>query len=193
MFRKFIALACLALVCGGAQAQTLPDPAQPEAAMDFFLGTWRTVGGIPQDDGSYTRSSGVLVAERAFRGGSTPSIMLRNMSIRAVDTDAEDNPFDIPYFEDISIYAFHRESGTWRGISHNTLGNRKWRDITVSDGQISFTQTGELFQTVPNQGQIRFVYSNITADQFEMQVDYRPAGAEDWVLGTYRMTAYRAG
>lgn len=191
MFAKILIGAGLCLLTLSAAAPAQPDPEHPEAAMDFFLGTWRTVGGIPTEDGSYTQSTGVLIGERAFRGGSTPNVMLRGMTIP--DNQANDDPFGIDYFEDITIYAYHAESGLWRGVTHNTLGNRKWRDVTLTDGEMTFMQSGEQFRTVAPQGQIRFTYFNITADRFEMRVDYMPPDENTWIEGTYSMTAYRAG
>lgn len=175
----------------GAPARGEPQPGteDPAHALDFFLGVWRTTGGIPTEDGSYTRNSGVLVGEPAFRGGDTPAVMVRTHSMPAEDEAA--SPFGIRYFEDISLYVFHGESGLWRGITHNTLGNRKWRDLTIGDGEVSFIQRGELFQT--DSGEVRFTYFNIEADRFEMRVDYRTGTDADWQIGTYRMTATRIG
>jgi hypothetical protein len=191
MFIRISIAAFLSVLWFATASSAQPDPAQPETALDFFLGTWRTVGGVPRDDGSYTQSTGILIGERAFRGGTTPNVMVRAMTIP--DSQPNDSPFDIRYFEDITIYSYHTESGLWRGVTHNTLANRKWRDVTVSDGAMSFIQSGEQFQTVAPEGQIRFTYNNITDDRFEMRVDYMPPGEREWIEGTYRMTAYRAG
>ncbi|WP_297734913.1 hypothetical protein [uncultured Maricaulis sp.] len=173
----------------GAPAWAQESRTDTRHALDFFLGVWRTEGGIPLEDGSWSRNSGVLTGERAFRGSDTPSVMVRTQSVP--DSADTGSPFDIRYFEDITLYVLEPSSGEWRGISHNTLGNRKWRDVTISEGSVSFIQRGELFQV--DQGEVRFTYSNITADRFEMRVDYRPDTESDWQIGTYRMTATRIG
>ena len=174
-------------LCAPASAQ---EPSGDTVqALDFFLGVWRTEGGIPLEDGSWSRNSGILTGERAFRGSDTASVLVRTQSVP--DSADTGSPFDIRYFEDITVYVREPATGQWRGIAHNTLGNRKWRDVTVAADSVSFIQRGELFQA--SQGDVRFTYYNITADRFEMRVDYRPDTETDWQLGTYRMTATRIG
>jgi len=176
----------LAMLLAAAVTTQAPDPAHVESALDFFLGQWRTVGGVPKPDGSHTQDVGMLIGERAFRGGSTPNVLVRTVQDR---TEPGDNPFELDYFESVDLYVYHAESGSWRGISHNTLGNRKWRDVTIGDGTMSFIQTGELFGDA--KGEVRFYYYDITADHFEMRVDHRPTPDSEWTEGTFRMSADR--
>lgn len=175
-----------ALLLAAALGASAPDPANLESALDFLMGRWRTVGGIPKPDGTYTKSAGLLIGERVFDGGSTPNVLVRTVQDRS---EPGDDPFGLDYFESVDIYVFHSKSETWRGISHNTLGNRKWRDVTIGDGTMSFIQTGELFEGA--QGEVRFVYYEITEDHFEMRVDHRPTPDSEWTEGTYRMSADR--
>ena len=170
-----------------APAQTA-TPATNLTALDFFLGVWRTTGGVPQADGSYSHSTGMLTGERAFLGGPIANILIRTQSFRV---PADDDPFGIPYFEDITIYSQNPETGQWGGVANNTLGNRKWRDVTVTADEVSFYESGEAFQGVT--GEIRFTYFNIQADSFEMRVDYRQSENAPWQMGTYRMSAERIG
>ena len=187
MLRFISALWAALTLVTGAQAQS--ETIEPSQAFERLMGVWRTVGGVPQEDGSYTANVGVFIGEPAFLGGETPSILIRTYSMP--EGEPGDNPFGIRYFESVSIFAFHAESGDWRGIGHNTLANRKWREVTLDGDAISYVQTGELFQEV--QGQVRFTYYDITEDGFEMRVDYLAPDTDEWILGTYRMTARRIG
>lgn len=179
----------LVLLAPVAHAQIAPSPDRPEAAFDFMRGSFLTHGGVPLEDGSYESNQGLLTGEAAFIGGDTASILVRTMSLPG--DNAGNNAFGIMYFEDLTIFAYHAETGQWRGISHNTLGNRKWRDVTVSEGELSFIQTGELFRDT--QGEIRFTYHDISETGFSMRIDYRAPDSDEWVIGTYRMTARRQG
>lgn len=165
------------------------QPPQSADALDFMLGVWHTVGGVPRPDGSYTRSPGVLTGERAFTGGPGESILVRTHNLPRDAND--DNPFNISYFEDISIYVYHPQRSVWSGIAHNTLGDRKWRDFVRADEEVVFMQRGELFEGVT--GDIRFTYYDITATSFEMRIDYRPTPDAVWQMGTFRLSARRAG
>ncbi len=189
MILRLIAILSFFIFPATAAAQPLPDPANPEQAFDFMRGSFLTHGGVPLADGGNESNQGLLTGEGAFIGGDTPSILIRTMSLPG--ENAGNNAFGITYFEDLTIFAFHAESSQWRGVAHNTLGNRKWRDVTVSDGEIRFTQTGELFQNT--QGSIRFTYHDISDTGFSMRIDYLAPESEDWVMGTSRMTARRQG
>ena len=189
MHIRDLLLPALLLLVAPAQAQIAPSPDSPESAFDFMRGSFLTFGGVALEDGSYESNQGLLTGEDAFIGGDTPSLLVRTMSLPG--DNAGNNAFGIMYFEDLTLYAFHAESGQWRGISHNTLGNRKWRDVTVSDGEVSFIQTGELFRGT--QGEVRFTYHDISDAGFSMRIDYRAPDTEDWIMGTYRMTAQRQG
>ena len=184
----------LALLLSGTSVtlaqDTGTDRPQSATALDFLIGVWHTVGGVPQEDGSYTQRPGMLIGEAAFQGTEAPAIMVRTHSLPHARTG--DNPFGIRYFEDLSVYVFHPEAGTWSGVAHNTLGNRKWRDFVAADEtEVVFFQSGELFQGVA--GDIRFTYYNISENHFDMRIDYRPSPDADWQMGTYRMSADRLG
>ena len=185
-------LLTLSPVAAGAHAQSAESQAispQSADALNFLLGVWHTTGGVPREGGGYTQSHGMLTGERAFRGGPGESILVRTHNLPRDEND--DNPFNIAFFEDISIYVFHPQRSVWSGIAHNTLGNRKWRDFVRADDEVVFFQRGELFEGVV--GDIRFTYYDITETSFEMRIDYRPIPEAEWQMGTYRMSARRAG
>lgn len=182
----FVTLLSIQTAGGVVASSTAPNPARPEMALDFLLGRWRTVGGVPNPDGGYTRDAGLMIGERAFDGGTTPSVLVRTVQD---GSESGDDPFGLDYFESLYLYAYHATSKTWRGVSHNTLGDRKWRDVTIGDGTMSFIQTGELFREAT--GEVRFHYYAITADHFEVRVDHRANPSSKWTEGTYRMTADR--
>ena len=183
---KLLWVVLLTVQAGGSAPA--PDPHHPETALDFFIGRWRTVGGVPKPEGGYTRDTAVLIGEarlpRRFRHRTCWC-----GAFKTAPTKKGTNPFGLDYFESVDLYVYHAASGRWRGISHNTLGNRKWRDVTIGDGTMSFVQTGELFQNA--EGEVRFHYYDITVDHFEMRVDHRATEDAEWTLGTYRMSADR--
>ena len=178
----------LAVNAQTATPEATTAEAAPLGALDFFLGVWRTTGGIPQADGSYTRSTGMLTGERAFLGSPIANVLIRTQSFKV---PGDDDPFGIPYFEDVTIYTRNPTTGQWGGVANNTLGNRKWRDVTVTQDEVIFDERGEAFQGTT--GEIRFTYYDIQPDSFEMRVDYRENADAPWQMGTYRMSAVRIG
>ena len=88
------------------------------------------------------------------------------------------------------MYAYHHDTNKWRGAGVNTLANRKWRDVSIVDGEIVIIETGELFGGRP--GQNRFTYFNIADDRFEFRSEHSADG-EVWQPSVYGFVAERRG
>lgn len=192
-----VALASLAVACAAPSAQaplsaplefSPPSAAAPEHAFDFMIGDWRTTGRVLQDGGVLSEPKyGRLSARRHFEPTGVASVVIE------ISQTPEDNPgaepSEVTTYGATEIYVRHPETGAWRGISNNSLGNRKWIEAEVGDGEVAALKSGELFEGA--QGVTRFVYHDIAPDAFALRVDYSRDG-ETWVEGTYVMTAERA-
>ena len=84
------------------------------------------------------------------------------------------------------MYAYHEETGLWRGAGVNTLANRKWRDVSAVDGNIVVIESGELFGGRP--GKNRFTYFNISECSFELRSENSDDG-ETWRPSRYGFVA----
>jgi|GEM_PF-3519080 len=166
----------------------VPSAGNPDAALNFMLGSWRVSGRALQRDGTYSADTfSTLDVTPLFSGGNTMGIQLHGYPLK--DEDGGASPFGITYFEYFRMFVYHAETKSWRGIGHNTLGNRKWLEGHVSGDTFYFDQTGELFQKA--EGTVRFTFYDITENSHRVQIDYTTDGGKSWVEGTYRMDVVR--
>ena len=165
-----------------------PNADRPRAALDFMVGTWRVMGRALQKDGSYASDTiSMRTATQLFEGSDTNGVMIHGYPPK--DEESGESPFGISYFESYRIFVYHAETTSWRGVSHNTLGNRKILDGHIKGEAFYFDQRGELFRAA--KGVVRFTYHSITASSYKVRIDYSPDEGKNWHKGTYLMDAKR--
>lgn len=155
------------------------DPSQPAALFDPFEGEWVLHTYFIQADEERFEQDAELIVRR-METYQAPVFMFEERH-KSFD--------DSGMFIGRVMYAYHEETGLWRGIGVNTLANRKWRNVSVVDGDIFIVESGELFGGRP--GKNRFTYFNISECSFELRAEYSPDG-ETWRPGRYGLSAEKA-
>ncbi|GJL98310.1 MAG: hypothetical protein DHS20C06_21270 [Hyphobacterium sp.] len=182
--RFFVVLAtAMVLLSSNSTAQNTENPPL-EDAFDFMVGEWETVGQVNRPDAP--ESLGTMLVYPLFSETGSRGFTVETRQLPLADPG--DSAFGLVQFESSEMFVLHGETQTWRGIGHNSLGNRKWIEVSIVDGNLVWIKTGELFGDVD--GQTRFVYLDVTENSFSVRVDYSADG-ETWYENTYFMTAER--
>lgn len=105
------------------------------APLAFLLGEWRVTSTYRASDGRVTQAAGHVTGRLAVGG-------------RAIELlSAHDDPSTpgAGRFYDSHIWMSHPRTGVLTGITINSLGNRKYNDGAVVDGDLVVTSRGEMF------------------------------------------------
>ena len=170
-----ISVACIIFLATSSFAQDNNDHSR---AFDNFEGDWILHTYYLQPDGARHEQDAKLHVRR-LESDQEPVFMFE---------ERHESLDDSGLFIGRMMYAYHSKSDKWRGTGVNTLANRKWRDIVVAEGEITFVETGELFNG--RGGQNRSTYFNITKDSFEVRSEHSPDG-ENWSPSSYGLIAER--
>lgn len=163
-------------LCSGAFAKEQNEDA---ALFDPFEGEWVLHTYFTQADGGRSEQDAELIVRR-LETYQAPVFMF----------EERHNSFDDSgMFIGRVMYAYHEETGLWRGAGVNTLANRKWRNVNVVDGDIVIVESGELFGGRP--GKNRFTYFNISECSFELRSENSDDG-EVWRPSRYGFVAEKA-
>ena len=174
----------LAILSQSAAAQATHTTGDA-STFDFLLGTWETTGQLTSADDA-PPDVGLMTVTPLFHEAGAVGVRITTRQFPL--DDAAQSAFGLTTFESESLFVFQSDAGRWRGMGHNSLGNRKWIEVEVSDGQVRLLHTGELFGGVP--GVTRCTYLDIRPDSWSMRVDYSEDGTH-WTQGTYLMEGRR--
>lgn len=148
------------------------------SALEFLVGDWELTTSFVQADGSRRQSSAELHAEYALGGFGIVVEETHGYALVAGGV-----------FVSSVLYSVHPESRRIVGASNNTLGNRKFYDLTIEAERIVIVQSGELFDG--RRGYNRHTLFNITPDRYELRLDACREPGDDCQEGTYSYVARR--
>lgn len=166
----------------GAATKRHPDAPPEVAELEFFLGKWKTYATFRSADGT----------ERHTEAELEGTYILSGYGIQVVEVHTP----DLTVFPEVdstfvvtTIYNYDTDNGKWSGASVNSLGNRKFVDGELKNGELVLIQDGKLFRG--RQGQNRLTFFNISDDTFEMRLDSHDEKEGEWRVGTYGYVAKR--
>ncbi len=145
-----------------------------------FLGEWRSISTYKQKNGPDLVGYGT---ER----------ILRTMSGRAIEfqSDLED-PFSpgAPNFVSSAVWMVRPSTGALVGAAVNSLGNRKFLDGAIDNGDLVVTVQGEMFAGAD---QIeRYRYHLAADDRIEVSLQVSADEGRSWKTGGYEAIYERA-
>lgn len=159
------------------------EQAPPEVAqLAFLVGQWKARTTFKNADGT----------ERHTTFDLEGRYILSGYGIQIVEVHTPDRkafPEVDSTFVTTTVFNYDTDNDQWSGASVNSLGNRKFVDGRFEDGKLVLIQNGKLFRN--RKGQNRLTYFNISADQFELTLDYCDEKTDAWVNGSYSYVATR--
>ena len=167
MIKSFVALFSFVAGVGMAAAIAEEAPADPRVQsikqLSFMEGDWELETLFYDGDGNLTQQGKATMSGKKILDGV--GFQFENRFPYAEDPAG--------FFGNVVIFSVDAENGALKGVSNNTLGNRKLLNQLLEEDVLSFETSGELFAGRP--GVVRGRYFNISEDRFEYEQDYCPA------------------
>lgn len=176
----FTVLLALVLMAEPVSADPGRHPeAPPElSALEFLIGDWDLTTSFAQPDESRREAKARLQARYGLGG----------FGIVVEETHGYGEG---GVFINSVLYTVRPKTRRLVGASNNTLGNRKFYEVTVEKDRLVIIQSGELFRG--RKGFNRHTISNITPDRYELRLDSCGEDGETCVEGSYSYVAVRRG
>ncbi len=154
--------------------------APPElSALEFLIGDWQLTTSFAQHDGSRNETQARLEARYALGG----------FGVVIEETHGHEEGVGGTFVNHL-LYTVHPKTRQIVGTSMNTLGNRKFYEMTVREDRIEVVQSGEMFGG--RKGFNRQTLFEITPNRYRLRLDACDEAGE-CREGSYSYVAVRRG